>query len=133
MFSTGAFALAIIALFTSLVHLGVVRHERCAEHGEVIDVAVNTPHADTSLSHDPQTRAQTQDALHSLPSGAADSEHEHCPLATTPSTPTSTSAVVNVTSIAAPVALVAAPPVRNAVIRDVLIDAPKQGPPLRNV
>lgn len=35
-----ALLLALTAQFTGLVHLGVVRHERCVEHGELVEVAV---------------------------------------------------------------------------------------------
>ena len=36
--STAALLLALLGQGTALVHMGVARHERCAEHNEIVDV-----------------------------------------------------------------------------------------------
>ena len=48
--SVMAFALATVAQLTALVHMGVVRHEICADHGSLVEVvghhAAEQDHAD---------------------------------------------------------------------------------------
>jgi hypothetical protein len=70
-----ALLLASIALGNVVLHDGLVRHERCAEHGELVDVHAlteTTAHADIDLA-----------GLHDVPAAEAH-EDDHCPLATHP-------------------------------------------------
>lgn len=86
-------ALVLLAQLFSLVHMGVVRHERCAEHGELVEVSPGAAAATSSLAHE---EAWThggapgdEGALPSVSSGApaehdGHDEHDHCQLALTP-------------------------------------------------
>lgn len=76
-----ALLLALTAQLTGLVHLGVVRHERCAEHGELVDVdgdvALRTGDIDALALRSPG------DARTALDSGgdSADGDDDHCDVA----------------------------------------------------
>lgn len=56
-------AAAFTAQLCSVVHLGLVRHEVCEEHGEIVDRDVSN-----AGTHDEQPLPETGD------------HHEHCPL-----------------------------------------------------
>jgi hypothetical protein len=123
-FSVGAFALVAVAQASSFVHGAAVHHERCPEHGELVDVGFNAAH--------PSARApDLADGLSA--SGANEGEHDHCSLATTQSMLTSTRAPAAVATVARPVAGVVRAPTPLTFVDDVLADAPKQGPPRSDV
>lgn len=122
----GALALALTALFTSLVHMGAIRHERCAEHGELVEVTARSTGA---AAH--HGTALPVDSLAALDREAAD--HDHCPLCVTPAMATPARALVQVTTLHRPLAVLVETPARLAVTDDVLGNAPKQGPPRHDV
>ena len=65
-----ALLLALTAQLTGLVHLGVVRHERCAEHGELIEAAHDDDHDDGDPGE--------QRGWHAA---GSDDDDDHCDLA----------------------------------------------------
>lgn len=126
MLSNGALGLALVSLLTSMVHLGVVRHERCAEHGELIEVV--------AAAHDLHAELGDLATTDTLDATTVDRDrHDHCSLATTHSALTAEHAMVHVAAIAGPAAGLLAATGRVTVCDDVLADAPKQGPPTRDV
>lgn len=86
----------IVAQLGAALHLGLVRHVRCAAHGELMHADAGHDHADPTTALDVSTtRAVVFDA-----GAAPEHEHDHCQaLASRSVEPT------------APAVLVAAPPV----------------------
>lgn len=121
--SAAAFLLVWLAQLSSFVHMGVVRHERCLEHGELVE------------RHDARssTSAQCPERLALLRSapGFATDEHDHCPLVTTLVVPHANLAVRHVDL---PRAVLPEPIPPDASVRelsDLLAYAPKTSPPTR--
>lgn len=115
-------ALALTALLTSLVHMGVVRHERCAEHGELVEVA-------GPVTHGSAERALAESSVAAL-TALEDEErdHDHCALATTSALPSVPGVLESALTIDAPLVTTSAPPLL-LVAHDVLDVAPKTSPP----
>ena len=73
--TTAFAALAIAAQLFTLIHVALVRHERCAEHGEV----VHRGHAEAdSLA----LRAPVPVGNHVVESSHTEQSHDHCGVAT---------------------------------------------------
>lgn len=64
--------MALTAQLTGLVHLGVVRHERCAEHGELVEVAIG--------DSQPEREHSDHDGVYAAGALVAD-EDDHCAVA----------------------------------------------------
>jgi hypothetical protein len=120
--------LVFVGQLSALVHMAAVRHERCEEHGELVE-AYGLPGAHARAGADRATDETAADAARSGPEtqGQAD-EHDHCSLATTPC---GHDAVVTLWTLAVPRALEHASPVRSAHMHPVspLDVAPKTSPP----
>lgn len=121
--SAAAFILVWLAQLSSFVHMGVVRHERCLEHGELVE-----RHEASS-----STSAQWSEGLAVLRSapGFATDEHDHCPLVTTSVVPHADLAARHVEL---PRAVLPEPNTPEASVRelsDLLAYAPKTSPPAR--
>ena len=114
-----ALFLALLGQVTSLVHLGVVRHVVCADHGELVDV-VGPAHKDASLPG-----LHTHDAI--------DDDDDHCVVAfrgvVVPNVSVSVVAVDPVVVDALDVASVGGAAVSFSSLT-VLDRAPKTSPPL---
>lgn len=128
--------LVFLAQLFSLVHMGVVRHERCAEHGELVEVAPGSTHgASSSRAERAATHPATDDgdavpAL-STSAGAEDDEHDHCQLALTPAVPSPAHQVLHddlPRLLATEMSATSAAPL---IATDRLDVAPKTSPPAR--
>ena len=64
-----AWLLSLLSLATSVVHMGVVRHDRCLEHGELVEVR------GAPADQEPDTAAAI------FVASASEQHDEHCPLA----------------------------------------------------
>ncbi len=118
--STTALLLALVGQGTALLHMGVVRHERCDEHGELVDVfaprtAEPERQSDAAIGSD--------SAVH-----VAD---DHCVVAFRVAVVTDVDCVIDVANVAAIDARVVAglAAADGVVARDVLDVAPKTSPP----
>ena len=114
-----ALALWAVAQASSLVHMAAVRHERCAEHGELVEVTG-------------PARQLGEMPHHVYAASGAERDHEHCPLTTSPGAPATAHAQVHAGTVVAPRADAPRAFVRIALV-DALVDAPKHGPPSMNV
>ncbi len=134
--STTALVLALVGQGTALVHMGVVRHERCAEHGELVDVgaagvarAADTAAVDASGSHE-----RTVDVTAAVGSEEA-ADHagdDHCVIAFSISNVPAVDG--GVAEVDADVVVIAALtdgllPSDGVVVRAILDVAPKTSPP----
>jgi hypothetical protein len=106
-------ALALTAQVSTLVHMGAVRHEACAEHGELVETS--------ATNHDVPVDGDA-------PSDASE-EHDHCLLATTPSLSSTAPLIASVVTVVVVDDAVIEPPTR-IVAATVLRSAPKTSPPL---
>lgn len=113
-----AWLLCLLSLASSMLHMGVVQHDRCPEHGELIEVR-------GSLA-EPQPGAST-----SLFAASTSEQHdEHCPLANAAAAPVDHAPqplAVDRPGAQAGAALERADRAHPSV--DALDVAPKQGPP----
>ena len=119
--SSGAIALALTALLTSLVHMGAVRHERCAEHGELVEVlGPSVVHQQEPLAASAVTAVD----------GSADGteDHDHCLLATMTALPSQPAMLERATCVPAP-CVTGAEAFLVLIAGDVLGFAPKTSPP----
>ena len=118
--------------------MSAIRHERCEEHGELVEVsdASHASHLATlALTVDARNADDADDAdeaLNAFPASAA-SEHDHCSLATTPSIFQSAHAQLVTPHSVEHSAFAPTPVAPVYVDLDVLSDAPKQGPPVHDV
>jgi hypothetical protein len=111
--STVSLALALTAQLTTLVHMGAIEHETCAEHGELVEVGF----AGTDVPAGPG------------PDGQEEDEHDHCLLAHTPTVSETGPVLARVIFVASAERDIAAPRER-VVAATVLRSAPKTSPPL---
>lgn len=116
--------------------MSAIRHERCEEHGELVEVS-DASHAShlASLAVDALDAVDADDAdeaLNAFPAAAA-SEHDHCSLATTPSIFQGAHAQLVTPHSVEHSAFAPTPVAPVYVDLDVLSDAPKQGPPVHDV
>lgn len=114
--STIALALALTAQVSTLVHMGAVRHETCAEHGELVEV-------EGAVADDHGARSDGSSA------GDDADEHDHCLLATTPALHSIAPSLAHVVHVAAVDDNVSVPAPR-VVATTLLRSAPKTSPPL---
>jgi len=111
-----AFFASLVAQFGIVGHMGLVPHEICADHGELVEREAGAPAA-------PATP-------HRLPSA----DHDHCPLAANPGrAPTPVLALIDV-GVLPPVCLEAlpatvTPPTASQTSLALLAVAPKTSPP----
>lgn len=113
-----AWFLSLLAISTSVVHMAVVRHERCPEHGELVEVRGAHPAGDTGAGL----------ALSTLAFG--DQHDEHCPLANAPVTSSASEPMsVALDRLEALAAALAQPPGAAHPSVAALDVAPKHGPP----
>ena len=129
MLSMGVVALVVCAQATSFMHTALFHHRRCAEHGTFV-------HADSRGLADSAEPISTDAGMHAM-LRAVDAEneaHEHCGLTTTHSIVVTLRASMLLGVALPPAETASAPPSAVAFItRNVLVDAPKQGPPLSHV
>lgn len=113
-----AWFLSLLSLATSVVHMAVVRHERCLEHGELVEV--HSGHNDAG--------GQADVAIGTLAFG--DQHDEHCPLANTPAATSSLEPARLAADLPAALAATATPAPSVAHPSVATLDvAPKHGPP----
>jgi hypothetical protein len=115
--SVAALALAFTGQLCSIVHMAVVEHETCAEHGELVEAAGTVAVAALEVDVDALTGAN------------ADDVHDHCPLATTPSHHEHAVSLA-VEGVARALERDVALPRVGARVVDVLRVAPKTSPPV---
>lgn len=114
-----AWLLSVVSIATSVAHMAVVRHDRCLEHGELVEVR------GAPVGH--EAGASTSVAA----TTASDQHDEHCPLANATGGPVESgpqSLLLDLPAAAAQPA--AAPSDANRTTVDALAVAPKQGPPV---
>jgi hypothetical protein len=119
-------ALVLVSQLCSLVHMGAIRHERCAEHGELVELsepARGPTHRDLARLGD--------DVVALSASGVATDEHDHCQIALNPASAHAPSpSVVETLAFATPIddaSHMNAPDV--VLVDDALLVAPKTSPP----
>jgi hypothetical protein len=111
-----AFFASLVAQFGIVAHMGLVRHEVCADHGELVEREAGAPAAPA--------------APHSLPTA----DHDHCPLVANPGqAPAPALHVVDV-GVVPPLTLEAlartgVPPTMSQTSLALLAVAPKTSPP----
>jgi hypothetical protein len=116
--------LALVTQLFPLVHMGVVRHDICVEHDELIERAGAGDGRHDSLHVDPHDDGQ-RDARASNEERGGD--HDHCELGFLPGLLPTVSAPLVVERVV----VIEAPPVPRQAVRpvDPLMRAPKHGPP----
>jgi hypothetical protein len=124
-FASLAVCLAFAGQLVATMHMGLVRHDVCAEHGELVEASAAARH---NAAHPDLARA----GLHDVRVDRLDSDDDHCLAVTlTQSLATFTSAALDVSHASAALDLAhAAVPVDDVVALAVLDVAPKQGPPV---
>lgn len=127
-------ALVLVAQLSSLFHMGAIRHERCAEHGELVEVHGAALRHGASPAADVIAHvAADEDVVDTLRAAAAapGDEHDHCELALTPAVPGAALRLFHVDLPRVledgPVVALVAP----ALAADRLDVAPKTSPPAR--
>jgi hypothetical protein len=124
--------LAFAGQLAATMHMGLVRHDVCAEHGELVEhSAEHFADARRNAAHADLARA----GLHDVRFDRGDGDDDHCLAVTLTQSLAASSPVdlgahdvrafVDVVKVEAPVA--------HETARDVLAVAPKQGPPVLHV
>ncbi len=120
--SSIALALTFAGQLSVLVHMGAVPHERCAEHGELIEGAGAAPRA----AHGAVDDADRLTAV----AGVDDDVHDHCPLGTREMDAAHPPPMQAVAPVPTAIEVLHKDPPASFVVARTYLVAPKQSPPL---